>query len=421
MTTPSHPDVLRADRWHRMAAAAGLVRADGSVGETIFGQMTKLAADHGALNLGQGAPGTDTPEFLVSAVTEAMAQGFNQYAPGQGHPVLLDAVVEQRGRVHGQHVTRDHVLVTVGATEALTAAVLALVPPGGTVLLFEPFYDGYPAATAAAGADVVTVPLQPADDGTGFTPDWEVFDAHVAAGIDLVVVNSPHNPTGTVFSPETLLRIHAAVVSADAWLVTDEVYEYLTFDDVRHRPVATLVDDPARIVSVSSAGKTFNATGWKVGWLVAEPEVREAIQAVKQFLTFTASGPFQPAVARALTEHDAFGWENRDSLAARRDVLLAALRDLPGVEVHAPAAGYFTLVDFAALTDARAFTLNERLTREYGFTGIPVAGLCRPGSETAAYFDRTIRYSFCKGPADVDLAAERIRGLAEDLRSGLRL
>ena len=190
------------------------------------------------------------------------------------------------------------------------------------------------------------------------------------------------------------------------------------FDGAEHRALAAHVDEPERVVSVSSAGKSFNVTGWKVGWVIAAPEVREAIQGVKQFLTFTAGSPFQIAVAEALHGDSPFPAENRDSLAARRAVLLDALRAVPGLEIRTPQAGYFVLVDFAPLTDEDAFALNERITREYGFTGIPVAGLCRAGSATAEHYRSTIRYSFCKGPDDVDAAAQSIARLAAAVADG---
>ncbi len=411
------PDRMQAPLWHRMVAAAGLVRADGTVGETIFGQMTQLAAAHGAVNLGQGAPGTAAAESLVAAAGEAMRAGFNQYAPGQGHTELIEAVVEQRRREYGHVVRPEEVLVTVGATEALTASILALVPAGSEVIVFEPFYDAYPAALAAAGATMITVPVLP-DAAGGFSPDWQAFDAAVSESTAAIIVNSPHNPTGAVLALEHLQRIFTAAQAADAWLITDEVYEYLVFDGAEHRALAAHVDEPERVVSVSSAGKSFNVTGWKVGWVIAAPEVREAIQGVKQFLTFTAGSPFQIAVAEALHGDSPFPAENRDSLAARRAVLLDALRAVPGLEIRTPQAGYFVLVDFAPLTDEDAFALNERITREYGFTGIPVAGLCRAGSATAEHYRSTIRYSFCKGPDDVDAAAQSIARLAAAVADG---
>ncbi|WP_247425331.1 aminotransferase class I/II-fold pyridoxal phosphate-dependent enzyme [Brevibacterium sp. R8603A2] len=424
------PELMRAPLWHRMVDAAGLVRPDGTVGETIFGQMTQLAAAHGAVNLGQGAPGTDAPEPLVAAAADAMRAGMNQYAPGQGFPALIGAVAEQRRREYGQQVSTDEVLVTVGATEALTAAILALVPPGGEVIVFEPFYDAYPAAITAAGATMVTVPVLPVDGGFapdgradgpvdgGFAPDWEAFEAAVSESTAAIIVNTPHNPTGALFDLEQLRRIFAGAQRADAWVITDEVYEYLVFDGAEHHALAAHVDEPERVVSVSSAGKSFNITGWKVGWVVAAPEVRAAIQGVKQFLTFTAGSPLQVAVAEALRTGSPFPSENRDSLAARRGVLLAALRQVPGIDVRTPRAGYFVLVDFTPLTDEDAFALNERITREYGFTGIPVAALCRAGSPTAEHYRATIRYSFCKSPAEVEAATAGIARLARAIEDG---
>lgn len=421
------PEIMRAPLWHRMVDAAGLVRPDGTVGETIFGQMTQLAAAHGAVNLGQGAPGTAAPDSLVDAAAEAMRAGVNQYAPGQGFPELRAAIAEQRRREYGQQVDPEEVLVTVGATEALTAAILALVPPGGEVIVFEPFYDAYPAAITAAGARMLTVPVLPVDDSTedggadgtvGFAPDWDAFEAAVSEATAAIIVNTPHNPTGAVFDLAQLQRIVAAARRADAWVITDEVYEYLVFDGAEHRALAAHVDEPERVVSVSSAGKSFNITGWKVGWVIAAPEVRAAIQGVKQFLTFTAGSPLQIAVAVALRTGSPFPAENRDSLAARRDVLLSALRRLPGVDVRTPQAGYFVLVDFAPLTAEDAFTLNERITREYGFTGIPVAALCRAGSPTAEHYRATVRYSFCKSPAEVEAATAGIARLAAAIAEG---
>lgn len=440
------PEIMRAPLWHRMVDAAGLVRPDGTVGETIFGQMTQLAAAHGAVNLGQGAPGTAAPDALVDAAAEAMRQGVNQYAPGQGFPELRAAVAEQRRREYGQQVGPEEVLVTVGATEALTAAILALVPPGGEVIVFEPFYDAYPAAITAAGATMVTVPVLPVDDsaedggaddggaddgsadgtggaeggpaGGGFAPDWDAFEAAVSEATAAIIVNTPHNPTGALFDLAQQQRIFAAARRADAWVITDEVYEYLVFDGAEHRALAAHVDEPERVVSVSSAGKSFNITGWKVGWVIAAPEVREAIQGVKQFLTFTAGSPLQIAVAEALRTDSPFPAENRDSLAARRDVLLAALREVPEVDIRTPQAGYFVLVDFAPVTGEDAFALNERITREYGFTGIPVAALCRAGSPTAEHYRATIRYSFCKSPAEVEAATAGIARLARAITEG---
>lgn len=411
------PDVMRADLWHSMADAAGLIRSDGTIGETIYGQMTALAARTGAVNLGQGAPGTAPPAELIDAAADAMREGYNQYAPGRGFPALLEAVAQQRRRDFGHEISAEDVLYTCGATEGLTAAILTLLPRGGTVLTFEPFYDGYPAAVAAAGGSLVTVPILPTDKG-GFEPDWVRFDDAVGdaeATPSIIIVNTPHNPTGFMFSAEDLARIGHAAVDADAWVLTDEVYEQLILDDARHVAPAVAMDDSSRVVTVSSAGKSWNATGWKVGWVIAEPEVLRAIQAVKQFLTFTASGPLQIGVARSLADTSDFITENRASLQQRADVLVSACRAVAGIIASTPAAGYFTVVDFSALTDLDAFELNELLARQYSIVGIPVPALCRTGSPAHTAYRSSIRYSFCKSAADIDRGAQLFYDLAAEL------
>lgn len=257
------PNIMRAPLWHSMAESAGLTKPDGSIGETIYGQMTKFAAEVGAVNLGQGAPGTEPPEELITTTTEAMRDGFNQYAPGQGFPRLLEAVAAQRRRDFDQHVAPNEVLYTAGATEGLTAAILALLPRGGSLVAFEPFYDSYPAAIAAAGGTLHTVPILPDGHG-GFGPDWEEFDRVIAAVEPaIILVNTPHNPTGFIFSADDLAQIGRAAESVDAWVLSDEVYEQLTLTDQGHVPPAVAIEDSARVVTVSSAGKSWNVTGWK--------------------------------------------------------------------------------------------------------------------------------------------------------------
>lgn len=408
----SMPDLSRSPLWRDMAEAAGLIGSDGTISETVYGEMTRLAAQTGAVNLGQGAPGTDAPPSLIEATAEAMREGYNQYAPGQGHPVLLEAVARQRTRDFGQEVESEEVLITCGATEGLTAAILALVPRGGTVVAFEPFYDSYPAAVAAAGGQFATVPVLP-DGSGGFRPDWEAFAAAMDTGPALVIVNTPHNPTGFVFSPADLARIGEAAESADAWILTDEVYEQLLFGEAAHVPPALAVADASRVVTVSSAGKSWNITGWKLGWVIAPSPVRVAIQAVKQFLTFTGGGPMQIGLARLLDSDDAFVSTNRRSLADRAGVLVPACQAVPGAVVSTPAAGYFTVVDFSALTGLDAFALNDLLARKHGLVGIPVPALCRAGTPAHAAYRSAIRYSFCKSPADVEEGAARFRTLAE--------
>lgn len=386
--------------------AAGLLDADGKPTETIFGVMTKFAAEQGAVNLGQGAPGIPAPTALLDAAHRAMKDGENQYPPGQGRPDLIEAICTQREREYGHKVEPDQVLITVGATQGLTSAIMALLPRGGKLVTFEPFFDSYPAAVAMAGGEFATVPLLPAD--SSWQPDWEAFEREVE-GASIILVNSPHNPTGTVFSAEALDRIYGAAERVGAWILTDEVYEHLVFDNTDYQPIAARYPDSESIVSVSSAGKAFNITGWKIGWLIASPRVRAACQAIQQYMTFSVGNPLQAALAQAIGEGWSFPKENRDVLQHNREIIVGALEDVPGLRIHVPQAGYFLLADFSQLTDKDATAVNDVLTRKVGVTGIPATALCREGSETAKRFRSFIRFSFCKSTAEVKDAAERIR------------
>ena len=396
--------------WHRMSQAAGLVSPTGEVQETIFGRMTQLALSVDAVNLGQGAPGDPTPDFLIEAAHRAMLDGANQYPPPAGAPALREAIAEQRLRDWGHRVDPQDVLVTTGATEALTAAIVALAPLGTDVVVLEPYYDSYAAAAQLAGARLVPVGLDLREDGADV--DLDRLAAAITDRTSIVLLNTPHNPTGLVLSEEQIVRIGALAAQADAWLLTDEVYEHLVFEGTHVAPAAVL-DDP-RVVTVSSAGKTFNATGWKIGWVIGSPEVITAVRAVKQYLTFATGAPFQPAIATALTDHGDFGARNAQELARRRDVLTAALREVPGVRVVPAASGYFVLADFGHLVEEQGVTggasaLNEHLSREVGVTGIPAPALCAAGSPTAQALETVIRYSFCRTAAEVDEAAARLR------------
>lgn len=386
--------------------AAGLLDTDGKPTETIFGVMTKFAAEQGAVNLGQGAPGIPAPTALLDAAHRAMKDGENQYPPGQGRPDLIEAICTQREREYGHKVEPDQVLITVGATQGLTSAIMALLPRGGKLVTFEPFFDSYPAAVAMAGGEFATVPLLPADGS--WQTDWEAFEREVE-GASIILINSPHNPTGTVFSAEALDRIYDAAERVGAWILTDEVYEHLVFDNTDYQPIAARYPDSERIVSVSSAGKAFNITGWKIGWLIATPRVRAACQAIQQYMTFSVGNPLQAALAQAIGEGWSFPKENRDVLQHNREIIVGALQDVQGLRVHVPQAGYFLLADFSQLTDKDATAVNDTLTRKVGVTGIPATALCREGSETAKRFRSFIRFSFCKSTEEVEDAAERIR------------
>lgn len=265
---------------------------------TIFAEMTALATRTGAVNLGQGFPDTDGPASMLAAAQRAIAEGVNQYPPGPGRPELRQAIAEHRTRYGTEYDPDSQVLVTVGATEAIAAALLALVEPGDEVLLVEPYYDSYAASVAMAGATRRVVSL--VEDGDRLALDVEALRAAVTPRTKALLLNSPHNPTGTVFNRQEMEAVARLCQEHDLIAITDEVYEHLVFDGKEHISLASLPGMAERTLAISSSGKTFNATGWKVGWVCGPAELVAAVRAAKQFLTFVGSAPFQPAVAHAL-------------------------------------------------------------------------------------------------------------------------
>ena len=372
-------------------------------GTTIFAEMSALAASTGAINLGQGFPDTDGPPEMLEAAREAIASGRNQYPPGPGVPELLDAIAAHQARFYGiQLDPRAQVLVTVGATEAIAATVLALCEPGDEVVTFEPYYDSYAATIALAGAVRRTSVLR--------FPDFAVDEASLRAAFSgrtrMVLLNSPHNPTGKVFSRAELELVCALARDYDAWVVTDEVYEHLTFDGVEHVPVATLPGMWERTISISSSGKTFSATGWKVGWVTGPAPAVAAARTVKQFLTYVASGPFQPAVALALGLDDSVYTGLARSLERKRDLLCAGLAEA-GMAVSRPSGTYFVVADAAALgaTDGLAFC--RELPALCGVVGVPVS-VFHDDVEAARTL---VRFAFCKKDEVLTEAASRLATL----------
>ncbi|MDU0314543.1 pyridoxal phosphate-dependent aminotransferase [Phycicoccus sp. M110.8] len=357
-------------------------------GSTIFAEMTALATERGAVNLGQGFPDTDGPRAMLDAAKAAIDAGRNQYPPGPGVPELLEAVAAHQKRFYGMDLDpRREVLVTVGATEAIAATILALCEPGDEVVTFEPYYDSYAASIALAGAVRRTSVLR--------FPDFAVDEASLRAAFSsrtrLVLLNTPHNPTGKVFSREELELVCALAREHDAWVVTDEVYEHLVFDGVEHVPVATLPGMWDRTLTISSAGKTFSATGWKVGWVSGPAEAVAAVRAVKQFLTFVGSGPFQPAVAVALGLGDDVYAGLASSLQAKRDLLVAGLRGA-GLEVSVPAGTYFVVADAAPLGAVDALEFCRELPGRAGVVGVPVS-VFHDDVDAARTL---VRFAFCK-------------------------
>lgn len=372
-------------------------------GSTIFAEMTALANEHGALNLGQGFPDTDGPQEILDAAKAAIDGGRNQYPPGAGVPELLDAIAAHQKRFYGIGLDpRSEVLVTVGATEAIAATILALCETGDEVVTFEPYYDSYAASIALAGAVRRTSVLRFPD----FAVDEESLRAAFSPRTRLVLLNTPHNPTGKVFTRAELELICALAREHDAWVVTDEVYEHLVFDGLSHLPVASLPGMRERTLTISSAGKTFSTTGWKVGWVSGPAQAVAAVRTVKQFLTYVASGPFQPAVALGLGLGDEVYAGLSRSLQGKRDVLVEALQGI-GLDVSVPSGTYFVVADVAPLgaTDALAFC--RELPARVGVAGVPVS-VFHDDVDAARTL---VRFAFCKQDAVLREAAARLSTL----------
>jgi N-succinyldiaminopimelate aminotransferase len=374
---------------------------------TIFAQMSALAVATGSINLGQGFPDTDGPTAMLEAARDAIGAGLNQYPPGPGLPVLRNAIAHARSRDFDHEFDPDsEILVTVGATEAITAAVLAFCEPGDEVLTLDPFYDSYAAAVAMAHARHTTVPLR-RDAAGRLGLDVSEFAAAVTDRTRLVLLNSPHNPTGTVLTADELAGIAAVCIERDLLVVTDEVYEYLTFDGAVHIPIGTLPGMAERTLTVSSGGKTFSATGWKVGWVCGPASLIAAVRTVKQYLTYVAGPPFQVAVAHGLRHEKPWVETLAADLSRKRDRLCAGLA-AAGFEVFRPQGTYFVLADItpAGAGDGMRFCLE--LPARAGVVAIPAQVF----SIEPDRWRTTVRFAFCKADAVIDDACARLAGLA---------
>jgi N-succinyldiaminopimelate aminotransferase len=394
--------------WQRAATGANLLSPDGSLGVTIFEEMTTLALSTGAINLGQGFPDEDGPVEIKEAAQAAIAAGANQYAPGKGILPLREAISVHQQRFYGLAPDpQTEIIVTTGATEAIAASLLALVGPGDEVLTFEPFYDSYGAIIGLSGATHVTAPLLAPD----FMPDLAALEAAFSNRTKVVLVNNPHNPTGAVFPRGVLQRVVELAEKYDAVIITDEVYEHLTFG-VQHIPMATLPGAAERTLTISSAGKTFSFTGWKIGWLSGPEHLVAAARTVKQFLSYSSGTPFQAAIAVGLGLPDEFYTGIADTLRYKRDILSEGLR-AAGFDVLTPQGTYFVNVDTSPLGITDSVELARRLPALVGVAAIPVPVFCH--ADGAERTRSLLRFAFCKQLHVLEEAAERLATLRDRL------
>lgn len=372
-------------------------------GTTIFAEMSALAVEHDAVNLGQGFPDTAGPQPVLDAAIEAISAGRNQYPPGPGVPQLREAIAAHQRRWYGlDWDVNSEVLVTAGATEALAATIMALCEPGDELIAFEPFYDAYDADAVLAQATLVPVRL----DWPEFALDIDRLAAAITPNTRAILLNTPHNPTGHVFSRAELELIAELAVAHDLIVITDEVYEHLAFDAHRHIPMASLPGMRDRTITISSGGKTFATTGWKVGWVTGSAELVSAVMAVKQWLTYVNAGPLQEGIAVGLALPDADFAAIRAQLRSGRDLLVPALADA-GFTVAPVNGGYFAVADAAPLGVTDAAQLCRELPERIGVAAVPLSAFYRD----AAGAKSLVRFAFCKRPEVLHEAATRLRQL----------
>jgi N-succinyldiaminopimelate aminotransferase len=373
-----------------------------SVPPTIFSEMSALAVRTGSLNLGQGFPDQDGPSSAVEAAVEALRAGRNQYPPGPGIPELREAVAAHQARHYGIDLDpATEVVVTAGATEAIAAAVLALLDPGDEMVVLEPFYDSYVACIEMAGGVRRPVTLRAPD----FRLDVDALRAAVTDRTTTILLNTPHNPTGAVLDRSELEAVAEVAIENDLVVVTDEVYEHLLFDGRAHVPICTLPGMAERTVTISSAGKTFSFTGWKVGWVTGPSELVATVMAAKQWLTFSNAAPLQPAVAHALQHETAYFEGLAKELQTKRDLLVEGLRTLD-LDVFVPEATYFVTTDVRAYghDDAMAFCLA--LPARAGVVAIPSQVFYDDQDEGR----HMVRWAFCKDRSVIEQGVERLKG-----------
>jgi len=366
---------------------------------SIFAEMSILAAETNAINLGQGFPDTDGPKKVTEAAIQAIRDGRNQYPPDRGIEQLRTAVAEHQRRFYSQIVDPKDVVISTGAAESLSAATLALVSPGDEVVLFEPYFDLYASCISLAGGIRKTVTLREPD----YSFDIEELAKQVTSRTRFILLNTPHNPTGKVFSLDEMQKIAQIAIDNDVLVVTDEVYEHMTYDGREHIPIATLPGMAERTLTVSSAGKSFGLTGWKIGWCHGPTEITKAVHTVKQNLTFASGAPFQPAIAAALALDDGYFEELAADLCAKRDLISDGLSDI-GFEVFPAFGTYYVTADVRPLgyEDGMSFCLD--IPKRCGVVAVP----------TEVFYDHPtagksiVRFAYCKQPDVLNEAIEKL-------------
>ena len=372
-------------------------------GNTIFGEMSALAVATGSVNLGQGFPDTDGPTEVLEAAVAAIREGRgNQYPPAIGVPELRHAVVAHQRRFYGMEFDADtEVLVTCGATEAIASVLLSLLSVGDEVVAFEPFYDSYAACISMAGAQRVGVTLYAPD----YAIDLDALRRAITPRTRMLLLNTPHNPTGKVFTRSELEALAALAIEHDLLVMADECYEHLVFDGL-HIPVASLPGMRERTITVGSGGKTFSVTGWKVGWITSTPALVSAVRCSKQFLTYVSSGPFQYAIATGLGLPDSYFTDFADRLQVRRDMLSAGLTTA-GFDVMHTQGTFFLTADITPLGGVDGLEFCRSLPHRCGVVAVP----------TQVFYDnvdagrRLVRFAFCKKIEVLEEACRRLKGL----------
>ncbi len=389
-----------------------------SFGTTVFAEYSALALQYNAVNLGQGFPDFAPPDFVIEAARTALISGYNQYARSAGHPRLVKAIAAVYSPLFGRELDpMNEIVVTTGATEAIFATMQGLVNPGDEVILIEPFYDSYPAAVIMAGGTPVYVPLRPTVGATSaaqWSLDMDELAAAVTPRTRLLVINTPNNPVGKVFTQTELEQIAGLALTRDLLVLSDEVYEWMTYDGIPHLRLATLPGMWERTITLGSAGKTFSVTGWKIGWAIAPRPLAHAVLMAHQWIPFAVTTPLQEAVGAAFEQVGERGYfaELSTMYNAKRDKLAAALAEV-GLTPMIPQGSYFILVDTAHLDvplptdDPRDIQICRWLTKDIGVVAIPPSAFYSPGHKVLA--KDVARFCFCKTDAILDAASQRLR------------